>query len=345
MKYDQGGNFAPGELDRLLAEGEADIERGDLHDGDEAFRELDELSAALRSHLADAPFSKIPTDPVPKPPLGRRTWRHFTILLCIFVTGLLAGTLAGRFRARAASEARAQSPEGPEWGHAMAEVRLVRPTLREAIATLGPLSGAEIRVDWEALQHGGIPCDTPLQVDLRLHDVTLDQVLPLVVGAVPTRDSGHSADDETNKHRIGFQACDGMVCVSTFAWLVKLPPVVRVYDVSRLLAAIRADRDKWGTPLIQIYDGTAPPIDRPPEILMAIVTDTVAPDSWVANGGSVGTIACVGGKLVVLQMRGNQQSIRSILDQLVDQYETRSKWDPGINFVRWPGFLPDDDAP
>lgn len=42
------GDFAPGELDRLLAEGEADIERGDLYDGEQVFRELDELSAARR---------------------------------------------------------------------------------------------------------------------------------------------------------------------------------------------------------------------------------------------------------------------------------------------------------
>jgi antitoxin ParD1/3/4 len=40
--------FAPGELDELLAEGERDIERGDLVDGEEVFRELEDLSAARR---------------------------------------------------------------------------------------------------------------------------------------------------------------------------------------------------------------------------------------------------------------------------------------------------------
>lgn len=42
------GDFAPGQLDRLLAEGEADIQNGNLHDGDEVFNELDQLSAARR---------------------------------------------------------------------------------------------------------------------------------------------------------------------------------------------------------------------------------------------------------------------------------------------------------
>lgn len=37
--------FAPGEVDRLLAEADAEIERGDVLDGEEVFRELRELGA------------------------------------------------------------------------------------------------------------------------------------------------------------------------------------------------------------------------------------------------------------------------------------------------------------
>jgi Arc/MetJ-type ribon-helix-helix transcriptional regulator len=40
--------FAPGELDQLLTEGEGDVMHGRLHDGEEVFREIDELSAARR---------------------------------------------------------------------------------------------------------------------------------------------------------------------------------------------------------------------------------------------------------------------------------------------------------
>ena len=39
------GDFSPGELDALLAEGEADIQSGDLLDADEVFNELRKLSA------------------------------------------------------------------------------------------------------------------------------------------------------------------------------------------------------------------------------------------------------------------------------------------------------------
>jgi len=39
------GDFAPGELDKLLAEGEADIEKGDLVDAEEVFAELRQLGA------------------------------------------------------------------------------------------------------------------------------------------------------------------------------------------------------------------------------------------------------------------------------------------------------------
>jgi len=39
------GDFAPGELDKLLAEGEADIQRGDLLDAKDVFDELRELGS------------------------------------------------------------------------------------------------------------------------------------------------------------------------------------------------------------------------------------------------------------------------------------------------------------
>ena len=42
------GDFEAGEMDRLLAEGEADIAAGRLVDGEEAFRRIDELSAKRR---------------------------------------------------------------------------------------------------------------------------------------------------------------------------------------------------------------------------------------------------------------------------------------------------------
>ncbi|MGD0769160.1 MAG: hypothetical protein ABSB42_13320 [Tepidisphaeraceae bacterium] len=42
------GDFAPGELDRLLNEGERDIAAGDVIDGDQAFAELRRLSAKRR---------------------------------------------------------------------------------------------------------------------------------------------------------------------------------------------------------------------------------------------------------------------------------------------------------
>ncbi|HXE54149.1 MAG TPA: type II toxin-antitoxin system ParD family antitoxin [Tepidisphaeraceae bacterium] len=42
------GDFASGELDCLLAEGEADIAAGRVYDGEEAFREIAGISAARR---------------------------------------------------------------------------------------------------------------------------------------------------------------------------------------------------------------------------------------------------------------------------------------------------------
>jgi Arc/MetJ-type ribon-helix-helix transcriptional regulator len=41
--------FAPGELDALIAEGDADFERGDFLDGEAVFEELRQKSARLRA--------------------------------------------------------------------------------------------------------------------------------------------------------------------------------------------------------------------------------------------------------------------------------------------------------
>jgi Arc/MetJ-type ribon-helix-helix transcriptional regulator len=48
LRSDWPGEFEPGELDALIAEGEADIERGDVVDADEVYRQLREKSAAFR---------------------------------------------------------------------------------------------------------------------------------------------------------------------------------------------------------------------------------------------------------------------------------------------------------
>ena len=47
-QQERSGDFPAGELDRLLADGEADAAAGKLYDGEGVFRELDELSAARR---------------------------------------------------------------------------------------------------------------------------------------------------------------------------------------------------------------------------------------------------------------------------------------------------------
>ena len=46
------GEFDPGELDALVAEGEADIARGDVVDADEVFRRLRERGAEHRQRQA-----------------------------------------------------------------------------------------------------------------------------------------------------------------------------------------------------------------------------------------------------------------------------------------------------
>ena len=52
LRHDDAGEFAAGELDALIAEGEADIAAGELVDGDEVFRRLRQKSADFRERAA-----------------------------------------------------------------------------------------------------------------------------------------------------------------------------------------------------------------------------------------------------------------------------------------------------
>ena len=51
-QHEQARTFAPGEMDALAAEGEADIARGDVLELDEVFNELRRKSAARRASVS-----------------------------------------------------------------------------------------------------------------------------------------------------------------------------------------------------------------------------------------------------------------------------------------------------
>lgn len=60
MRDERLGDFVPGELDKLVAEGEADIQRGDVLDGEEVFRKLREKTAMWRGRAAQPPAEPHP---------------------------------------------------------------------------------------------------------------------------------------------------------------------------------------------------------------------------------------------------------------------------------------------
>ena len=53
--------------------------------------------------------------------------------------------------------------------------------------------------------------------------------------------------------------------------------------------------------------------------ILKLIIDTVAPDTWRDNGGSVGSIRLISGLLVVSQTPSNQKDIQSLLSQLRDE--------------------------
>ena len=105
------------------------------------------------------------------------------------------------------------SPIGREYGVIMDHVRLDHPTLRQAIEKLGEQSHAKIRVDWEALKTAGFhDLENPMDLDLDLHHVSLDQILPFVVDGVGG--GGVVMGTTAQQVQIGAAAVNGEVLIS-----------------------------------------------------------------------------------------------------------------------------------
>ena len=94
------------------------------------------------------------------------------------------------------------------------------------------------------------------------------------------------------------------------------------YDVADVLKAAAAEEEEWGE-LLTIVDFPNPAATQAPpgrrgegDVLVDLVKNSVAPDSWRDAGGSVGWIRYGGGRLVVGQTLENQRRVRQILEDL-----------------------------
>jgi hypothetical protein len=155
-------------------------------------------------------------------------------------------------------------------------------------------TGANMVVNWRALEAAGIGADAP--VTLNLHQiparVLLNQTLAVVGGG---------------NIKLSYHIADGIVTVSTADDLAH-DMVTRVYDVSDLLDQSLAKSRKYTPP-------TSQPMTLPEatDELVKTIGEVVAPKGWDAQTGRIYALA---GKLVVIDTFESHDKIRQVLAAL-----------------------------
>jgi hypothetical protein len=152
----------------------------------------------------------------------------------------------------------------------------------DVVDFLRDVSGANLVVEWKALEAAGIDRNSP--VSLRTRNVKFGRVLDLILSGV----SGGTVP-------IGYSVDDNIIRVSTLEDLDKITDV-RAYDVRDIV-----------------------PAELPMDDLVKMITETVASDSWRESGGTTGAVHVSKHKLIVTQTPMNHRQIRSVLQMLREQ--------------------------
>ena len=225
------------------------------------------------------------------------------------------------------------------------EVRFDAVALSDVIDFFHDVTGANLFVNWRALEAAGIQKTTP--VTARLRDVKFSKALSTVL-----------ADAAGGSGKLSYTVDEGVITISTMEDLNK-NTITQVYDIRDLLvippdvdeppsfglqrrdSAYRVDprssaisaaarpsgpfASPGGTPGTGSYPGAAragvlPSNSQRTEELvreiMDLIKDTVDRDSWIDNGGKVGSLRYLSGQLIVTQTPDTQRQVVSLLDRL-----------------------------
>lgn len=189
----------------------------------------------------------------------------------------------------------------------ISEVRLGDTTVGAAFDYVRELTHVNLAVDWRSLAESRITPDTPVRLDLRLHDVSLAQVLAKLLSAIPVSNG-----------QLNYSRDRGVVAIfhgginSTSADGPDVP-VTQVYDVRDLLG----ERGPWER--LAMRPGDNDPTTQPSTIpdrgerLTQLLARLVAPQSWRDNGGALGAAQMTMGKLIVTQSPENHECIAEVL--------------------------------
>ena len=202
------------------------------------------------------------------------------------------------------------------------EVRFDNIGFADVVDFLRDITGANIFVNWRALEAAGI--DRAAPVTARLRDVKFSKALDTIL-----RDVGGGTVE------LAYTIDEGIITISTSEDL-SADTDTQVYDIRDLLVTV-PDFDNAPSFQIQssqggrgggggggnLFSGNLSDEQNQQggrnELVDQIVTliqDIVDPESWRDNGGAVGSVRELSGQLIVTQTPKNLRALQALLEQL-----------------------------
>lgn len=189
------------------------------------------------------------------------------------------------------------------------ELKLESTTLEHAIDMLRDTTDSNIVVYWNDLEKLGIKRDAPINV--HLWHVSLDRALDiaLILGG---------ADDASTLRAVQ----DGIIVVASPERLRTGGLVaIRMYDVRDLIDMIRIEPEVATAATRPVNRDAIKPrtvstSEEAAEELIRLIEDTVDTDTWKDNGGSIGMIRELAGRLIITQTPANHRKIVNLLRTL-----------------------------
>jgi hypothetical protein len=205
------------------------------------------------------------------------------------------------------------------------ELRIEGANFEQAVEILRQRTGAKITIDRQAIDsgHDDLPDALARPVELHVRDLTLDQVLGRLCDAAAPGSLAYTSDGD----QIVITSHDGLArytCVRVYDIRDMLPPPGtpsrRRYSDNGFFGA--QQQQLQGKTLFGNQQQSAANWGRRTnredlvEDIKQAITDLIAPGGWADNGGAIGWIREVDGRLIIRQTPAHHRNIARLLDGL-----------------------------